>query len=128
MKLRLLALAAAFSVTSAASHAAAAPRGLTVEDMVKMERVGSPELSPDASKVIYTVRSTDKRENRGHTEVWMLDLRTAHAVPQRLTHADASSSDPDDGHHPATRCISCPRAPGHRRCGALPIEWRRSRA
>ncbi|MDP3671089.1 MAG: S9 family peptidase [Telluria sp.] len=90
MKLRLLLLGTAMVATGAL----AAPRGLTVEDLVNLERVGAPLLSPDASRVIYTVRSTNMDKNRGHTEVWMLDLRAAKPVPQRLTHSDASNSDP----------------------------------
>ncbi len=81
----------------AGAHAAApgAPRGFTVEDMVNMERVGSPLLSPDASKLVYTVRSTDLAKNGGNTQLWLLDLRAAKAVPQRLTQAAASSTDPE---------------------------------
>jgi len=90
MKLRLLLLGTAMVATGAL----AAPRGLTVEDLVNMERVGAPLLSPDASRVLYTVRSTNMDKNRGHTEVWMLDLRAAKPVPQRLTQSDASNSDP----------------------------------
>jgi dipeptidyl aminopeptidase/acylaminoacyl peptidase len=91
MKLRLLMLGAAL----VASGAIAAPRGFTVEDMVGMERVGTPAVSPDASRVIYTVRETDLAKNRGHTELWMVDLRAAKPVPQRLTSNTASSSDPE---------------------------------
>ncbi|WLI87581.1 S9 family peptidase [Massilia sp. R2A-15] len=91
MKLRLLVLGAAL----AAGGAFAAPRGLTVEDLATMERVGSPVLSPDATRVLYTVRTTDMGKNRGHTDLWMLDLRTPNAAPKRLTSADASSSDPE---------------------------------
>ena len=91
MKLRLLMLGTAL----VASGAIAAPRGFTVEDMVSMERVGSPAVSPDATRVIYTVRDTDLAKNRGHTELWMVDLRAAKPVPQRLTSNTASSSDPE---------------------------------
>lgn len=91
MTLRLLVLGAAL----AAGGAFAAPRGLTVEDLATMERVGSPALSPDATRVVYSVRSTDMGKNRGHTDLWMLDLRTPNAAPQRLTRAEASSTDPE---------------------------------
>ena len=93
MKKRLLVLGSTLAML-AANGALAAPRGFTVEDMVKMERVGSPVLSPDASKVVYTVRSTNMDKNRGNTQLWMIDLRAAKPVPQRLTQSDASSSDP----------------------------------
>jgi dipeptidyl aminopeptidase/acylaminoacyl peptidase len=91
MKLRLLMLGAA---VMAATGAMAAPRGFTVEDLVSMERVGSPALSPDAGRVVYTVRSSDLAKNHGHTELWMIDLRAANPVPRRLTNSNASSSDP----------------------------------
>lgn len=89
---RLIPIAAA---TLAAASAMAAPRGFTVEDLVNMERVGSPAVSPDASRVVYTVRSTDMNKNRGHTELWMVDLRAANPAPQRLTDHSASSTEPE---------------------------------
>lgn len=91
MRLRLLALAAALAATGAT----AAPRGFTVEDLVNMERVGSPAVSPDGTRVVYTVRTTDMAKNRGHTDLWMVDLRAAHPAPVRLTNHGASSSDPE---------------------------------
>jgi dipeptidyl aminopeptidase/acylaminoacyl peptidase len=94
MKLRLLMLGTALAASGAMAQVATS-RGFTVEDMVTMERVGSPAVSPDATRVIYTVRDTDLAKNRGHTELWMVDLRAAKPVPQRLTSNAASSSDPE---------------------------------
>ncbi len=79
----------------AAGSALAAPRGFTVEDLVRMERVGSPALSPDATKVVYTVRSTNMEKNRGSTQLWMLDLRNPAAAPVRLAQSEASNTDPE---------------------------------
>ena len=71
MSLRLLLLGAfsAAMATTAAVPALAAPRGFTVEDMVAMERVGNPVLSPDATRVVYTVRTTNLDKNRGNTQL-----------------------------------------------------------
>jgi dipeptidyl aminopeptidase/acylaminoacyl peptidase len=91
MKLRLLMLGTAMLATGAL----AAPRGFTVDDLVNMERVGSPAVSPDATRVVYTVRSTDMGKNRGQTDLWMVDLRAAKPAPQRLTNGTASSSEPE---------------------------------
>ena len=91
MSLRLLLLGTAML----AANAIGAPRGFTVEDLVTMERVGSPALSPDASRVVYTVRSTNLDKNRGNTQLWMIDLRAAQAAPLQLTKAEASSTDPE---------------------------------
>ncbi len=93
MKLRMLALAA--GLTGTALGATAAPRGFTVEDLVTMERVGSPAVSPDSGRVVYTVRTTDMGKNRGHTDLYLVDLRAANPAPQRLTSDAASSTDPE---------------------------------
>ncbi len=90
MKPSLLILGAAL----VANGAMAAPRGFTIEDLVRMERVGSPAVSPDATRVVYTVRNTDMEKNRGLTELWMVDLRAENPVPRRLTSPNTSSSDP----------------------------------
>jgi dipeptidyl aminopeptidase/acylaminoacyl peptidase len=109
MKVRLLALAAAVATTVATTLATAAftpaaaataatagtGRGFTVEDLVTMERVGAPAVSPDGGRVVYTVRSTDMAKNKGHTELWLVDLRAAHPAPRRLTSDAASSTDPE---------------------------------
>lgn len=95
MNIRLSGLLPMVAAALVATSASAAPRGFTVEDLVNMERVGSPAVSPDASRVVYTVRSTDMSKNRGHTELWMLDLRTAGAAPQRLTNHSSSSTEPE---------------------------------
>jgi len=98
MSLRLLllgAFSAAMATTAAAAEPAlAAPRGFTVEDMVAMERVGSPVLSPDATRVVYTVRTTNLEKNRGNTQLWMIDLRAPNAAPRQLTRGESSASDP----------------------------------
>jgi dipeptidyl aminopeptidase/acylaminoacyl peptidase len=73
----------------------AAPRGFTVEDLVAMERVGAPAVSPDGSRIVYTVRSTDMAKNKGHTDLYLVDLRAANATPVRLTADAASSLDPE---------------------------------
>jgi dipeptidyl aminopeptidase/acylaminoacyl peptidase len=93
MKFRLLTMAAA--LTAVTATATAAPRGFTVEDLVNMERVGSPAVSPDGTRVVYTVRSTDMDKNRGHTELWMVDLRAAKPAPKRLTSHASNSVDPE---------------------------------
>ena len=89
MMSRLMMLGAA---TLAAGTAMAAPRGFTVEDLVRMERVGSPAISPDGKQVVYTVRTTDMEKNRGNTQLWMLDLRNPKASPVRLTQLRRPSS------------------------------------
>jgi dipeptidyl aminopeptidase/acylaminoacyl peptidase len=95
MRFRLFALAAALAAALATPGATAAPRGFTVEDLVTMERVGTPVVSPDGTRVVYTVRSTDMAKNKGHTDIYLVDLGAPGTAPQRLTADAASSTDPE---------------------------------
>lgn len=69
--------------------AAAAPHPFDAQDLVMMDRVSDPHLSPDGSAVAFAVRETDFAANKGVTSVWVLDLNTADAKPQKL--AEGSS-------------------------------------
>ncbi|WP_296942364.1 S9 family peptidase [uncultured Massilia sp.] len=98
MTVNQLALAAAFAASAAGVAGvavAAAPRGFTVEDMVAMDRAGTPVVSPDGKRIVYTVRSTDVAKNKGHTDLYLVDLASANPAPQRLTADAASSTDPE---------------------------------
>jgi dipeptidyl aminopeptidase/acylaminoacyl peptidase len=51
--------------------AAAAPKGLTIDDMLAMQRVDEPEVSPDGKQVVFSVRDTDVEANRGRFDLWI---------------------------------------------------------
>jgi hypothetical protein len=72
-------------------------------------------LSPDASRVVYTVRTTDMDKNRG-TQLWLLDAQSEGRAT-RLTQA-AASAPIRNGRRMAMRFTSCPAARARRRCGA----------
>ena len=59
----------------------ATSRPFTSEDLVRMERVGAPVVSPNAREVAYTLRETDLAGNRGVTRLWILDLRSGKSRP-----------------------------------------------
>lgn len=84
-----LAASAASTLASAQPSATAAAtsnqRGFTIEDLVNMERIGSPVLSPNGQYVVYSLRSTDLDKNRGRTDLWLIDLNNANATPKQLT-------------------------------------------
>lgn len=42
----------------------------SVEDLVRLNRVSDPVLSPDGKTVAFTVRETDMAANRGRTDLW----------------------------------------------------------
>ena len=73
----------------------AAPHPFSVEDLVRMQRVSEPALSPDGRTVVYTVRETDLAANRGRTDLWALDMATKGAQPRRLTTHPENDSSPE---------------------------------
>lgn len=57
----------------------------SVEDLVRLQRISEPALSPDGRTVAFTVRDTDLDANRGRTDLWALDIATKGAQPRRIT-------------------------------------------
>src|SRR5437588_4158942 len=64
----------------------------TVEQVLSLKRVGSPEISPDGRWVAYTVRQTNWDDNAYDTQIWLADARTGSIRP--LTNSKKSSSSP----------------------------------
>jgi dipeptidyl aminopeptidase/acylaminoacyl peptidase len=76
MKPLFVALALALASTSAvaAEVESHTPHLFGIRDLVMMDRVGDPQLSPDGRYALYTVRSTDYAANKGVTAIYLLDL------------------------------------------------------
>ncbi len=80
-------------VASLPLAAAPAPskRGLTVDDMLAMQRVSELAASPDGKLLAFSVRDTDVEANKGRTDIWM--TRSAGGDAWRMTsHPDADFS------------------------------------
>ncbi len=60
------------------------PHPFNARDLVMLDRVGDPQLSPDGKRVAFQLRETDYAENKGVTSIWMLDLGARNADPVRL--------------------------------------------
>ena len=65
---------------------------LTAEVMWKMGRIGSQTLSPDGSKLLYTLTEYNMAENRGLTSLVLRDMATG--VETRLTDNKSSNTAP----------------------------------
>src|SRR5512135_2109086 len=72
--------------------AAAETHPFSVNDMLAMDRVSDPQLSPDGSQAAFVLRTTDLAANKGRTDLWLLDVRTK--AVRRLTTSDASDTNP----------------------------------
>jgi len=62
---------------------------ITVDDLWKIERVGSPSLSPDGAQAVCSVTRYDMADNKSASSLWLLS--TFGGDPRRLT----SSGDKD---------------------------------
>ena len=90
----LLALAGLAHVPGPGRAADAAGAPFTVEDLVRLERISDPQLSPDGRALAFVQRQTDMDANKGHTSLWLLDLEPRTGAPRRLTDGKASDSSP----------------------------------
>lgn len=57
------------TVVSAANHP------FSVRDMLAMERIADPQVSPDGRRVAFTVWRADLAANRGHTSIQLTDFQ-----------------------------------------------------
>jgi Tol biopolymer transport system component len=89
----LLLLATATSM-SGADPKPAEKKPFSIRDLVMMERVSDPRISPDGKFVAYQVRKTDLEANKGVNGVWLLDLKTAGATPRMLSAPGSDANTP----------------------------------
>ena len=63
--------ALALGLALAPGLAAQQPRPLEIDDLFRLDRVGSPVVSPDGAWVAYTVTRTSLADEESTTRVWM---------------------------------------------------------
>ncbi len=49
---------------------------LTFADLMRVERISSPAVSPDGARVLYVTSSPDRKENRSRNTIRLIDLET----------------------------------------------------
>jgi dipeptidyl aminopeptidase/acylaminoacyl peptidase len=64
----------------------------SVQDMLAMDRISDPRVSPDGATVAFTVRVTNLEANAGRNDLWLAP--TAGGVARRLTSHEASDTQP----------------------------------
>ncbi|MFH0899733.1 MAG: S9 family peptidase [Pseudomonadota bacterium] len=73
------------------------PHPFSVHDLVAMQRLSEPQLAPDGKRIVFTVRTTDMDDNRGRTDVWIVNIDGG-GLRQLTLHQENDSSpawDPD---------------------------------
>jgi dipeptidyl aminopeptidase/acylaminoacyl peptidase len=86
-------LPVSLALFAAAAVAQPGPRGFEVRDLVTLDRVSEPSLSPDAQRVVYALREVDFDANKASTALWLVDVQGRKA-PRRLTAKGSSAVNP----------------------------------
>ncbi|MBP7050750.1 MAG: S9 family peptidase [Phycisphaerae bacterium] len=63
----------------------------TVHDMLAMDRISDPQISPDGKHVAFVVRETDLEANRGRTDLWLVSIDGT-GLRRLTSHPDADSN------------------------------------
>jgi dipeptidyl aminopeptidase/acylaminoacyl peptidase len=88
-----LALAAAAILSGLASTAdAQGKRAFALSDWYRLNVLSAPAMSPDGSRIAFTVQTVIERDNKYHREVWVVP--TAGGDPVRFTSPGTESSAP----------------------------------
>ncbi|MFA7264134.1 MAG: S9 family peptidase [Caulobacter sp.] len=87
--MKLISRLLAASVMALAIGSAAEARPFTAKDMVTLDRVSDPRVSPDGRYVIYARRVADYDANKAKTELWLIDLSGKTPAAPRLLDVSA---------------------------------------
>src|SRR6478672_4625507 len=75
-----------------ASIGIAQTRTYTIEDLLKVRRVGDPQISPDGKHVAFTIGDVNYEANRVVTQIYVVSLEGG--SPKQLTNGQSSSTAP----------------------------------
>jgi len=64
----------------------------SIHDMLAMDRISDPQVSPDGKWIAFVLRKTDLEENKGRTDLWLVSADGIALC--RLTSHKASDSNP----------------------------------
>ncbi len=68
------------------------PHPFTVHDLVSMDRISDPRVSPSGKQIVFVVRTTDLDADRGRKDLWMVNVDGSD-LKQLTTHPE-NDSDP----------------------------------
>ena len=68
-------------------------RHIGVDDLFSIQRVGSPQVSPDGEWIAYTVSTTSLEDEKSYTRIWMVPSAGGDPIP--LTAEGKSAGSPD---------------------------------
>ena len=83
---------AVISLFAMVSVAVAQEKRLTIDELLKVRRVGDPQVSPKGDLVAFTITDVDQAANKSTTQIYLVPL--GGGEPRQLTNDEHSSSSP----------------------------------
>jgi len=83
---------AVISLFAMATFAFAQDRRLTIDELLKVRRVGDPQVSPKGDLVAYTITDVDQAANKSTTQIYLVPLSGGET--RQLTNDEHSSASP----------------------------------
>ena len=84
--------AVSFVALLAFGYVFAQERRFTIDDLLKVRRVGDPQVSPKGDLVAFTITDVDKNANKSTTQIYLVPL--SGGEPRQLTNDEHSSTSP----------------------------------
>src|SRR5262245_30734859 len=74
------------------STAAAQERRFTIDDLLKVRRVGDPQVSPKGDMVAFSITNVDQAANKSTTQLYLVPV--GGGEPRQITNDEHSSTTP----------------------------------
>ena len=87
-------LSAAIALLVGTYAAASVPHPFGIHDLVMLERVSDPQISPDGKQVAYQVRETEYENNKGSNGIWSIAPGDGKTSAVRITDAPVNATTP----------------------------------
>src|SRR5438034_3134728 len=81
-----------FILLVASAPAIAQERHFAIDDLLKVRRVGDPQVSPKGDFFAFTITDPDKTANKSTTQIYLVPL--SGGEPRQLTNDERSSASP----------------------------------
>ncbi len=81
-----------FSLASFFAASQESKRPLTIDDVLNLKTVRSPQISPDGQWIAFTVSEMDVKKDKSETRIWMIPSNGGEAIP--MTGKGYSASQP----------------------------------
>jgi dipeptidyl aminopeptidase/acylaminoacyl peptidase len=89
---RFVTIALLLPICAASAQNRQTGRAFALNDWYKLTTLSAPAMSPDGSRIAFTVQTVNERDNKYHREVWV--VATAGGAPVRYTSPSTESSNP----------------------------------